>query len=172
MSETIGRLLAVGTVAEVFECGSRVLKLYRSAVRKPTTFREAAIHATVETMGLPVPAVWGVQEVGGRWGIVFDRISEASFAKRMQEDPSRTRVPGDTRPTARAHSYSPGSRARQSEVEAGSKHRAHRPSRRTEKTDFAQPPCRDAKRRPPLSRRFSPHQRLGPNLAALGDRLA
>jgi aminoglycoside phosphotransferase (APT) family kinase protein len=38
-------------------------------------------------MGLPVPAVWGVQEVGGRWGIVFDRISEVSFAKRMQEDP-------------------------------------------------------------------------------------
>jgi hypothetical protein len=69
MSETIGRLLAVGNVAEVFECGSRVLKLYRSAVRKPTPFREAAIHATVETMGLPVPAVWGVQEVGGRWGI-------------------------------------------------------------------------------------------------------
>ena len=29
MSETIGRLLAVGNVAEVFECGSRVLKLYR-----------------------------------------------------------------------------------------------------------------------------------------------
>src|ERR1700738_3566690 len=60
MSETIGRLLAVGNVAEVFECGSRVLKLYRSAVRKPTAFREAAIHATVEAMGLPVPAVWGV----------------------------------------------------------------------------------------------------------------
>jgi hypothetical protein len=30
MSETIGRLLAVGNVAEVFECGSRVLKLYRN----------------------------------------------------------------------------------------------------------------------------------------------
>src|SRR5438874_11744883 len=88
MSETIGLLLAMGNVAEVFECGSRVLKLYRSAVRNPTLFREAAIHATVETMGLPVPAEWGVQEVGGRWGIVFDRISEASFAKRMQEDPS------------------------------------------------------------------------------------
>ena len=88
MSETIGRLLAVGNVAEVFECGSRVLKLYRSAVRKPTAFREAAIHATVEAMGLPVPAVWGVQEVGGRWGIVFDRVSGASFAERMQQDPS------------------------------------------------------------------------------------
>jgi hypothetical protein len=99
MSETIGRLLAVGNVAEVFECGSRVLKLYRSAVRKPTAFREAAIHATVEAMGLPVPAVWGVQEVGGRWGIVFDRVSGASFAERMQQDRALHRS---------ARRYSPG----------------------------------------------------------------
>lgn len=88
MTETIGRLLAAGNVAEVFEWGSRVVKLYRSPARKPTAFREAAIHAAVETMALPVPAVWGVREVGGRWGIVFDRVKERSFAQRMREDPS------------------------------------------------------------------------------------
>ena len=38
MSETIGRLLAAGNVAEVFEWGSRVVKLYRSPARKPTAF--------------------------------------------------------------------------------------------------------------------------------------
>ena len=27
-------------------------------------------------------------EVGGRWGIVFDRVKERSFAERMREDPS------------------------------------------------------------------------------------
>ena len=32
MDETIGRLLAVGNVAEVFEWGSRVLKLCKSRV--------------------------------------------------------------------------------------------------------------------------------------------
>jgi aminoglycoside phosphotransferase (APT) family kinase protein len=88
MSETIGRLLAAGNVAEVFEWGSRVVKLYRSSARKPTAFGEAAIHAAVEAMALPVPAVWGVLEVGGRWGIVFDRVKERSFAERMREDPS------------------------------------------------------------------------------------
>jgi hypothetical protein len=87
MSETLGRLLAAGNVAEVFEWGSRVVKLYRSPARKPTAFREAAIHAAVEAMALPVPAVWGVQQVGGRWGIVFDRINEGSFAERMREHP-------------------------------------------------------------------------------------
>src|SRR6516164_8975377 len=88
MVETIGRLLAAGNVAEVFEWGSRVVKLYRSPARKPTAFREAAIHAAVEAMALPVPAVWGVLEIGGRWGIVFDRVKERSFAERMREDPS------------------------------------------------------------------------------------
>src|SRR6516162_5148919 len=88
MSETIGRLLAAGNVAEVFEWGSRVVKLYRSPARKPTAFREAAIHAAVEAMALPVPTVWGVLKVGGRWGIVFDRVKERSFAERMREDPS------------------------------------------------------------------------------------
>jgi Phosphotransferase enzyme family len=101
MGETIGRLLAAGNVAEVFEWGSRVVKLYRSPERKPATFREAAIHAAIGAMALPVPAIWGVQEVGGRWGIVFDRINERSFAERMREDPSV--IPECLRTLARLH---------------------------------------------------------------------
>ena len=52
MEKTVGRLLAAGNVAEVFEWGSRVVKLYRSAAAKPVVFRESAIHAVVEAMGL------------------------------------------------------------------------------------------------------------------------
>jgi hypothetical protein len=88
MHEIEGRLLAAGNVAEVFEWGSRALKLYRSPAAKQVAFREAAIHAAVEALGLPVPAVWGVQQVGGRWGIVFDRVSHASFADRMRAEPA------------------------------------------------------------------------------------
>jgi Ser/Thr protein kinase RdoA (MazF antagonist) len=88
MSEGIGRLLAAGNVAEVFEWGSRVVKLYRSAGAKPTVFREAGNHSAVEALGLPVPAVWSVQQISGRWGIVFDRVNGASFAEQMREDPT------------------------------------------------------------------------------------
>jgi len=56
--------------------------------RKSTVFREAAIHTAVEAMALPVPAVWGELEIGGRWGILFDRVKERSFAERMREDPN------------------------------------------------------------------------------------
>ena len=83
MNETTGRLLAVGNVAEVFEWGARVMKLYKSTAAKPAAFREAAIHAAVEAMALPVPKVWSVQEIGGRWGVVFDRANQASFAEQM-----------------------------------------------------------------------------------------
>jgi len=88
MSETIGRLLAAGNVAEIFEWGPRVVKLYRSAGAKPTVFREAGNHAAVEALGLPVPAVWGVQQTSGRWGIVFERVRGTSFAEQLRGDPA------------------------------------------------------------------------------------
>jgi aminoglycoside phosphotransferase (APT) family kinase protein len=75
-------------VAEVFEWGSGVVKLYRSPAAKQAAFREAANHAAVEAMGLPVPAVWGVQRIDARWGIVFDRVKHAPLAEQMQEDPT------------------------------------------------------------------------------------
>jgi hypothetical protein len=84
-----GRLLATGNVAEVFEWDSRVLKLYKLPEAKPVAFREAAIHAAVEALGLPVPFVWGLQQVGSRWGIVFDRVSDRSFADRMRRAPNQ-----------------------------------------------------------------------------------
>lgn len=85
--EAIGRLLAAGNVAEVFEYGAHVVKLYKSAAAKPVVFREAAIHAAVAAMGLPVPGIWGVRCIESRWGIIFDRLGQASFADRMRADP-------------------------------------------------------------------------------------
>jgi len=87
MTETMGHLLAVGNVAEIFEWGSRVLKLYKSTDAKPAAFREAAIHAAAEALGLPVPRIWNVREMGGRWGLVFDRVDQASFAEQMLNNP-------------------------------------------------------------------------------------
>jgi len=59
----MGRLLAAGQRAEVFEWGSRVVKLFGPRGQKRVTFREAAIHAAVECLGLPVPTVWSVQQI-------------------------------------------------------------------------------------------------------------
>jgi aminoglycoside phosphotransferase (APT) family kinase protein len=83
MEEALGRSLAAGNTAEIFEWGPRVMKLYKSPVAKRAAFHEAATSVAVESLGLPVPRVWGVHEVGGRWGVVFDRVAQKSFADQM-----------------------------------------------------------------------------------------
>jgi len=83
MEEMLGRLLATGNTAQIFECGSRVIKVYKSSAAKRAAFLEAARSAAVEALGLPVPRVWGVHEVGGRWGLSFDRVTQKSFAEQM-----------------------------------------------------------------------------------------
>lgn len=90
MSESTKRLIASGNVAEVFARGARVLKLYKSAEEKAAAFREAALHAAVEAMGLPVPRLWGLEQVGDRWGVIFDRIEGSSFADRIKNAPQAT----------------------------------------------------------------------------------
>jgi aminoglycoside phosphotransferase (APT) family kinase protein len=85
----LGRLIGSGSEAEVFEHGALVVKLYRPAVPKRSAFREAAILAMVEALGLPVPGARGVQCFGGRWGIVMDRVNGPSFANAMRGEPGR-----------------------------------------------------------------------------------
>jgi hypothetical protein len=83
MEERLGRSLATGNTAEIFEWGSQVMKLYKSPAAKRAAFYEAATSAGVEALGLPVPRIWGVHELGGRWGLVFDRVTQKSFAEQM-----------------------------------------------------------------------------------------
>jgi aminoglycoside phosphotransferase (APT) family kinase protein len=82
----LGRLLGSGKEAQVFEYGSKAVKLYPSGGRKEAAFREAAILAGLEGTGLPVPAVWEVWRIDQRWGLVMDRVSGGSFAERMRND--------------------------------------------------------------------------------------
>jgi tRNA A-37 threonylcarbamoyl transferase component Bud32 len=92
MNETIGPPIAVGNVAEVFELGARVAKIYKATTAKSAAFREAANHSAAEAIGLPVPRIWAVQQFGDRWGIVFDRVNHASFAEEMSSNPGETSV--------------------------------------------------------------------------------
>jgi aminoglycoside phosphotransferase (APT) family kinase protein len=89
MTDLPGRLIGSGSAAEVFEYEARVVKLYRAGAEKRAAFREAAILAMVEPLRLPVPAVWGVQSFGDRWGVVMDRADGVSFADAARAEPGR-----------------------------------------------------------------------------------
>jgi hypothetical protein len=69
----IGRLLGSGQVAEVFEFGPHVIKLYRGQQHKKSAFREGATLAALEGSGLSVPVVHEINCFDGRWGVVMSR---------------------------------------------------------------------------------------------------
>ena len=85
---TIGRLLGSGNVAEVFEWGADVIKLYRAGWGKEQAFREAATLALLEGGVLPVPDVHGVLQVDGRWGVVMSRAPGRPVGADMLENPA------------------------------------------------------------------------------------
>jgi aminoglycoside phosphotransferase (APT) family kinase protein len=87
MAETLGARIGAGRVAELFAYGTRVIKLHRRAPRE-AVLREATNQATAAALGVPAPAVWGVHEVAGRWGIVMDRVEGASFLAQAQRTPA------------------------------------------------------------------------------------
>ena len=72
-----------GKEAEVYICGPFALKLYKSSARKGSPFREAAILATIESLGLRTPIVHRVQKVDDRWGVLMSRVEGPSFAEEM-----------------------------------------------------------------------------------------
>jgi aminoglycoside phosphotransferase (APT) family kinase protein len=87
MSEpALGALVGVGKEAEVFACGALVMKLYRATASKRAAFHEAAILATVESLGLPAPTVHGVHQIGERWGVLMSRAEGPSLADWMRRD--------------------------------------------------------------------------------------
>lgn len=69
----LGRLIGSGNVAEVFEAGADVLKLYRPGIGKEPAEREIAIYSAVGRLPLPVPQVLGLRQVDGRWGVLMSR---------------------------------------------------------------------------------------------------
>jgi Ser/Thr protein kinase RdoA (MazF antagonist) len=86
MSETaLGSRLGGGKEAEVFAYGALVVKLYKATAPKRSAFREAAILAMVEGLGLPGPAAHGVQQIGARWGVLMSHVEGPSFAEAMTE---------------------------------------------------------------------------------------
>lgn len=83
----IGPLLGSGKVAEAFEYGEHVLKLYRDPRARSTAFAEAAILAIVGDHGLPVPQVFEAGRYGERWGLVMSRAPGQPLATLVPEDP-------------------------------------------------------------------------------------
>ena len=83
----LGRSLGRGKEAEVFELGTLAAKIYGTAAGKQRSFGEAMNLAVAGSLGLPVPAARCVQQLGGRWALVMDRVGGPSFAQLLESNP-------------------------------------------------------------------------------------
>lgn len=79
----LGRRLGAGRIAEVFEWGTDVVKLYGAGIGPEQAQREAAVLDGLRDTGLVVPQALGVIEVDGRWGLLMTRMRGRPLAEQM-----------------------------------------------------------------------------------------
>jgi aminoglycoside phosphotransferase (APT) family kinase protein len=82
----MGRRIGSGSMAEVFEAGADVLKLYRAGYEKYIVDHEAGILAALAPLELPVPLLRGVVEIDGRWGLLMSRAEGQPLSAQLRPD--------------------------------------------------------------------------------------
>ena len=88
MSQTLGPRLAQGRTAEIFGWGDdQIIKLLRKGFSESALEVEAMITRIVYDAGLPVPKTEGIVEVGGRPGIISERIDGPSMMDELNANP-------------------------------------------------------------------------------------
>lgn len=85
---SLGEPIARGRTAEIYAWDDgRVLKLCYDWVSEDAVRYEARIAGAVHAAGLPVPAVGKVQELAGRFGLVYEHVKGQSMFKALAAKP-------------------------------------------------------------------------------------
>jgi len=72
--------VGIGNTAEVYEWeGETVIKLFHSGYPKDSVIREFSNAAIVSKMNFPKPMAYGVIELEGRLGIIYDIVMGESL---------------------------------------------------------------------------------------------
>ncbi len=82
VSRDLGVPIAAGNEAEIFAWGDKVLKLSKRIGDPTQAEHEAAVLKAVAPLGLG-PALEGIIEIEGRWGLVMERIHQPTLASAL-----------------------------------------------------------------------------------------
>lgn len=81
----LGPRLGAGKLAEVFEAGDDVIKLYRAGVGPEQARHEAGILDALRDTALAVPRSLGVVQADGRWGLRMTRMPGRPLGEAMAD---------------------------------------------------------------------------------------
>lgn len=83
-----GKMIGKGMTAEVYQWGKdRVLKLFLQGFSDERINYEAEVGCAVHEAGVPSPALYGIVDVDGRKGIIFQRIFGKSILRHVEGAP-------------------------------------------------------------------------------------
>lgn len=79
------RVIGIGRTAEIFAWDEeRIVKLFREGWVRSSVEWEAKVARLVSEAGAPIPAVYGVVEVEGRHGIIYERVDGPSMLEELR----------------------------------------------------------------------------------------
>jgi len=86
---TLGIKIGEGNTAEIFAWGDgQVIKLFREFMPRSTIEQEVSVSQAIMNAGVLVPRVFGLEEVDGKTGIIYERIDASSMLERLLENPA------------------------------------------------------------------------------------
>jgi aminoglycoside phosphotransferase (APT) family kinase protein len=86
----LGEPIAVGRTAEIYTWEEdQVLKLFRDWTKPSWVAYEARVAKSVHASGLSVPAVGEIIEIGGRHGLVYERVDGPTMLELLMKKPGK-----------------------------------------------------------------------------------
>ena len=73
----------------IYREDNKLIKLFSSEYKKSDVLNEALNQARIEETGLNVPKLLDVEQIDGRWAIVFEYINGKTLQKLMDEQPEK-----------------------------------------------------------------------------------
>ena len=86
----LDNIIAVRPTKTIYRDGDKMIKVFNEDFSKADVLNEALNHARVEETGLPIPKLFEVTTVDGKWALVYEFIEGKTLVELTKENPEKT----------------------------------------------------------------------------------
>ncbi len=83
------KIIAVRPEKTIYRDGDKIIKLFKEDYSKSDILNEALNQARIEETGLAVPKLLDVEQIDGKWAIVFEYIEGTTLEELMATNPEK-----------------------------------------------------------------------------------